>query len=403
MRKKLSVIAVLAALSASAYADTPAGASAPAVPTLSQVLDASGITMSGYLDFAYNTMNTTGLFVNAPTGPLSGGVAGNSRIFDTPGATQGKDFSAFNLQQAAIIIAKQPKEGFGGYVNVTAGEDAATIASAGLGSNTSVHAADLTQAYASYATGNLTVIGGKFATLAGAELITSPSNKNYSRAWMFGWGPYTHTGVRATYVVNDKLTVIGGINNGFDQVYATTGQRTSELSVVVTPLSLLSLALTNYHGKEISNAGLAGTRNYTDAIATINATDKLNFVADYANGKQDNANLPTGAIGQAKWKSLAMYANYQFTDMWRASYRHENFDDPDGYRSNLTTGPALTGLPLGQNLKSNTLTVGYAPAKNLEIRAEARYDWSTQAAFLMANGAGRSNQTSYAVETVYQF
>ncbi len=401
MKKKLSVIAVLATLSAGAYAaDAPAASNAP---TLSQVLDASGISLSGYMDFAYNSMNTTGLFVSAPAGPLPGGVAGNSRIFDTPGATQGKNFSAFNLQQAAVIISKQPKEGFGGYVNVTAGEDAATIASAGLGANTSVHAADLTQAYASYATGGLTVIGGKFATLAGAELITTPSNTNYSRAWMFGWGPYTHTGVRATYVINDKATVIAGVNNGFDQVYATTGTRTSEVSVVLAPVSMFSLALTNYHGKEITNAAIAGTRNYTDVVATLNATDKLNFVADYANGKQDNASLPSGAIGQAKWKALALYGNYHFTDTSRVSVRHENFDDPDGYRSNLTTGPNLTGLPLGQKLKANTLTFGYAPAKNMEVRLEARYDWSTQAAFLKADGTGAKNQTSYAVETVYQF
>ncbi len=224
---------------------------------------------------------------------------------------------------------------------------------------------------------------------------------------MFGWGPYTHTGLRATYVINDKVTVIAGVNNGFDQVYATTGTRTSELSIALTPISLFSLAVTNYHGKEVTNAGIAGTRNYTDAIATVNATDKLNFVADYANGKQDNANLPTGTIGQAKWKALALYGNYQFTDAWRVSLRHENFDDPDGYRSNLTNGAgggaAIVGTPLGQKLKANTLTFGYAPAKNMEIRAEARYDWSNQAAFLKADGTGAKNQTSYAVETVYQF
>ncbi len=386
MKKKLSVTAVLATLSAGAFAaDAPAS-----VPTLSQVLDASGVSISGYMDMAYNSMNTTGLFVNAPAGPVVGGMPGNSRIFDTPGATQGKNFGAFNLQQAAVIISKLPKEGVGGYINVTAGEDAPTVASNGLGTTN----ADLTQAYVSYATGNLTVIGGKFATLAGAELITSPSNKNYSRAWMFGWGPYTHTGVRATYVINDKVTVIAGVNNGFDQVYATTGQRTSELSVVLAPVSMFSLAVTNYHGREVTNAvtGQAGTRNYTDVVATVNATDKLNFVADYANGKQDNAAVAAGGTGQAKWKALALYGNYQFTDAWRLSLRHENFDDPDGYRSGIA-----------QKLKSNTLTVGYALAKNFEVRLETRYDWSNQAAFLKADGTGTRNQTSYAVETVYQF
>ncbi len=415
MQSKRLVVAALGTMAACASnafaADAPADPPQNGgVPTLSHVLDASGISVSGYYDVAYNKMNSTGLFVNAPAGLVSGGLAGNSRIFDTPGATQGKDFNSFNLQQLGLIISKQPKEGLGGYLNATAGQDAATVASAGFGaapagSNNSSHTVDLTQAYASYATGGLTVIGGKFATLAGAEYITSPSNKNYSRAWMFGWGPYTHTGVRATYVFNDKVTLIAGVNNGFDQVTSTTGTKTSELSLVLAPVSLFSLAVTNYHGHELTNAlaggtTLSGTRNYLDVLATITATDKLNFVADYANGKQDNAALQGGVIGQAKWKALALYANYQFTDAWRVSYRHENFDDANGYRSGLAT---VAGTPLGQILRANTVTLGYAVDKSLELRAEARYDWSTQAAFLQSNGTGRSNQTSYAVQAVYQF
>lgn len=384
MKIKLSVIAVLATLSAGAYA-----ADAP-VPTLSQVLDASGISLTGYMDAAYSSMNTTGLFVGAPAGPIVGGTAGNSRIFDTQGAIQGKNYSGFSLHQAAFTLAKQPKEGVGGVVNVTAGEDAPTVASYGMGTSN----ADLTQAYMSYATGGLTVIGGKFATLAGAELITSPSNSEYSRAWMFGWGPYTHTGVRATYVINDKVTVIAGVNNGFDQVYASTGTRTSELSLVLAPVSMFTLALTNYHGKENAGGPVAGTRNYTDVLATLNATDKLNFVADYANATQDQApTTPGGAvIGKAKWKALALYANYQVTDAVKLSYRHEGFNDPNGYRSGIA-----------QNLKSNTVDVGYQVAKGLLLRVEGRWDKSDQASFLKADGTGTTSQTSYALESIYQF
>lgn len=400
MKKKLVIGALVACAVPAAHAEDPAKTYTPAV---SDILSASGISLSGYYDVAYNRMNSTGLFVNAPAGPVSAGLTGNSHIFDTPGATQGRNFNSFNLQQLGLIISKQPKEGFGGYFNVTAGQDAATIASTGFGaapagSNNSSHVVDLTQAYASYAIGDLTVIGGKFATLAGAELITSPSNKNYTHAWMFGWGPYTHTGVRATYVFNDKVTLIAGLNNGWDQVTSTTSTKTAELSLVLAPVKLFSLATTYYQGKEV--AALPGTRTYLDIIGTINATDKLNFVVDYANGKQDNANLPTGAIGQARWNSIAAYANYQLTDVWRVSYRWEGFDDKDGYRSGLTTA---AGTPLGQKLTSNTLTVGYAAAKNMELRGEVRFDKSSQNAFLQSNGAGKNSQNQIALQAVYQF
>ena len=377
-------------------------------PTISDVLDASGISMTGYFDIAYNSMNSTGLFVNAPAGPIVGGMAGNSHIFDTQGATQGKNYSAFNLQQLAMIIAKQPKQGFGGYVNVTAGQDAATVASSGLGTNTSSHSFDLTQAYASYATGPLTVIAGKFATLAGAELITSPSNFNYTRAWMFGWGPYTHTGVRATYVANDMVTLIAGVNNGFDQVNSATNGKTAELGIDITPNGMFSLATSYYKGKGMMSA-TPGTGSYLDVVGTVNATSRLTLVADYADAKQDNATLTgTGVLsgsnilnGQilaanttvnAKWHSLALYANYHITDQWRVAYRNENFDDPDGFRSGIS-----------QRLKSNTVTVGYSPVKNLELRGEVRFDKSSTNAFLQSDGTGKNSQHTLALDAVYQF
>ncbi len=381
-------------------------------PTLSRVLDASGISLTGYFDVAYNSLNSTGLFVNSAPGPIVGGVAGNTHIFDTPGATQGKDYSAFNLQQFAVIIAKQPKEGFGGTVNLTAGQDAATIASSGLGApanvNDSSHTFDLTQAYGSYATGGLTVIAGKFATLAGEEYITSPSNFNYTHAWMFGWGPYAHTGVRATYVLNSMVTLIAGVNNGFDQVNSQTNGKTGEFAIDLTPSSLFSLNTTYYQGKGMMSA-MPGTGSYLDMIGTINATSKLTLVADYANAKQDNALLTgTGTLagsnilnGQilaantvvnAKWHSLALYANYHIDDRWRVAYRNENFDDPQGFRSGIS-----------QRLKSNTFTLGFAPVKSTELRAEIRQDNSSGDYFLKADGTAASTQMTYALEAIYQF
>ena len=411
MKKMTCYLAFSCFISIPAMADNGTSNGAPA-STLSQVLDASGISLTGYVDAAYNDMNSTGLFVNAAPGPIVGGAAGNTHIFDTAGATQGRNYGEFNMQQFAVILAKQPKEGFGGYVNMTAGQDAATIASMGLGApstvNDSSHNADLTQAYGSYAQGGLTVIAGKFATLAGEELITSPSNFNYTRAWMFGWGPYTHTGVRATYVVNGLVTLVAGVNNGFDQVSSQTNGKTGEFAIDLAPNSMFSLDTSYYRGKGMMSA-MPGTGSYLDMIGTFNATPKLTFVADYANARQDDALLTgTGALagsnilnGQilsantsvnAKWHSLALYVNYHIDDLWRVAYRNENFDDPQGFRSGIS-----------QRLMSNTLTLGFAPVKNTELRAEIRQDKSSGDNFLNADGTGKSTQMTYAMEAVYQF
>ena len=127
----------------------------PAVPTLDQILDASGISLNGYIDAGYEYSNKTP----------------SDRVFDN-------NQNSFDLHQAGLTIAKQPKDGFGGLVNVTAGSDAQLIHSAPVESSKF----DLTQAYLQYATGALTVIGGKFTTLAGSEVIASPSNNNFSRS-----------------------------------------------------------------------------------------------------------------------------------------------------------------------------------------------------------------------------
>ncbi|MGB8517305.1 MAG: outer membrane beta-barrel protein [Gallionella sp.] len=384
MKKKALVVCVLAACSGSAFAED--AHVAPAVPTLGQIFDASGLSVTGYMDMAYNKMDTTGLFTNSAAGPITGGAPGNTRIFDTPSAVKGQNFNSFNFNQAAVIVSKLPKEGLGGLINITAGQDAPTVASTGLSTTN----ADITQAFVNYASGALTVQAGKFATLAGAELITSPANLNYSRAWMFGWGPYTHTGLRATYVANDMFTLIGGVNNGFDQVNSQQSGKMAELNLTVTANPMFSLATTLLSGKQAGTAtGITGNRDYLDMVGTITATSQLKFVFDYAYGKQKDAMV----IGSdAKWHALASYVNYQFDDTWRVAYRNEAFDDPNGFRSGVA-----------QNLSSNTLTVGYAVSKALEIRGEYRADKSTQNSFLQSSGLGTSGQHSYAVDAVYQF
>ena len=228
MQKKMLVVA-LATLFATPVlaADAPAAPAAPAAPSLSSILDASGITATGYVDFGYTSLNSSGLFV--------GGTV-PSRVFDAPNPTLNKNLVSFNLNQAAITVSKAPKEGFGGFINLTAGQDANVISSYGAGNAggnpyANNHNVDVTQAYASYTGGPLTVIAGKFATLAGAEVIPGPSNTNISRSILFGYAiPFTHTGVRLTDAVTDTVSLIAGINNGWDQVQIPTQTRPSSLA-----------------------------------------------------------------------------------------------------------------------------------------------------------------------------
>jgi hypothetical protein len=400
------ILAGLGSVPAIAMADGSAAPVAPAAPTLSSILDASGITATGYVDVGYTNLNSTGAFV--------GGAP--SRVFDAPNPTAGKNLDSFNLNQAAITVSKAPKEGFGGVINLTAGQDANVIASYGAGNSTATtsaynnhHDVDVTQAYASYAGGPLTVIAGKFTSLAGAEVIASPSNTNYSRSILFGYAvPFTHTGVRATYAATDTVSLIAGVNNGWDQVSDMNSDKTVELGFTAAPNKMFSLAGVYYGGKELAGgvpAALAssqttnGNRQLFDLVATLNATDQLTFILNYDNGSQDNAStIDADGASTAKWDGLAAYVNYQFSDKWRTSLRSEYMNDKDGYKL-----PTALGATAGQRWSESTLTLAYIPAPSFEVRGEVRGDSSNQAVFLNSNGTPKSNQTSFGLEALYKF
>jgi hypothetical protein len=379
-KSKLLNSAILAALAGPAVA---MAADAPAAPTLSSVLDASGVSVTGDIDVSYSTLGGNGQFYD----PVSKSLTGvNDRVFDY-------SHNSFTLQAIDIAIAKLPAEGYGGILEVTMGKDASTIASTGTGLG-STQTFDITQGYGQYASGNWTTILGKYNTLAGAEVIKTSGNTNFSRSILFGYAiPFTHTGVRTTYKVSDAVSLIAGLNNGWDMASTTnppeTSQKTIELGAALNPTKSFALTAQFYTGGMMSGTtGATGTRNLLDLVGTFTVTDSLNFVLNYDDATQDNA----VATGQAKWNGLAGYVNYQINDPWRISVRGETFHDNDGFRTGVI-----------QTWKEATVTVGYAASKNTELRGEVRKDFSDQASFEFDDGVARKSQSSVALEAVYKF
>ena len=371
-KNKLLYTLILSALSVPAMADTPAP-TAPVAPTLSAILDASGISVTGDLDFSYSALSGKGQFTSGT----------NDRVFDFA-------HNSFTLQAMDLTVAKQPAEGYGGVAELTLGKDASTIASYGTAATNQTY--DITQAFGQYATGAWTVIAGKFASLAGQEVIKTSGNTNFSRSILFGYAvPFTHTGARATYKVSDAVSLIGGVNNGWDLATDTNSSKTVELAVALNPAKSFALTAQVYSGAEQvagTPGGAQGRRNLLDLVATFTVSDSLNFVLNYDNGSQANA----VAAGSAKWNGLAAYANYQINDLWRVSARAEVFNDTDGYKTGVV-----------QKWNEATLTVGYAPNKNVELRGEVRHDTSDKAAFAYNDGIARKGQSSLGLEAIYKF
>ncbi len=348
-------------------ADTAAGDTTQAAAAgnkLSQLLDSVGLTVTGYVSASYYHSSGDSTY----------------HEFDI-------EHDTFQLDQAAITLAYQPKEGFGALVDLTAGEDARVLNTAENGTNSSFN---VTQAYLQYATGPITVIAGKFVTLAGAEVIDPTKNTNFSRSLLFFSEPLTHTGIRATYAATDTVSLIVGVNNGWNTTSTSYGSKTGELGVAYTPNKIFSLAAQAYVGKDQSADAL---RTLLDGVATYNVTSSLSLVLDANWGKQQEQR----ALPDLDWTTIAGYVNYALNEQWRVSVRGEILDDKDG----LITGTSA------QKVKEGTVTFGYSPLKTFELRLEGRYDWSNDPTFQSrVNGNTLSyndHQTGLGVQGLYKF
>jgi hypothetical protein len=333
-------------------------------PSLADVFAASGVTVNGYVAASYYHSSGYNTF----------------HQFDV-------EHDTFQLDQAGLQVGYQPKSGFGAYADVIAGEDARILNGAESGTDGTFN---IRQAYAQYAVGSLTVIGGKFTTLAGAEYSNPTLNTNFSRSLLFFAEPLTHTGVRATWAVTDTLSLIGGVNNGWNTTSTSYGSKTAELGASFMPIKPVSLAVQGYFGKV---PGYDAQRSFVDFVGTYAATDALSFTVSYDWGKQEQKTGP-----DLDWDGFAAYVNYAFSSQWRISLRGEYLNDKDGFVSGAV-----------QKLKEGTVTVGFSPAKSFELRLEGRYDKSDQTTFLKTLQTETSapvfddHQSEVAIQGVYKF
>lgn len=307
--------------------------------------------------------------------------------------------NGFIFHQLNITVAKQPDQGLGGLINVIIGRDALSTAAYGFNPTTGVDnlGIDILESYIQYVTGPFTLMVGKYITLTGIEYTDTSQNFNFSQSFVSQFLPGTVLGVRGIYTINPKWTLIAGINNGWDNIRDTHRQKTVELGVTYTPNTFFSLSLSGYTGEErieaLVSTGPIGRRSIIDLIAQFNISQQISFVVDYNYAIQSKAALPDDIIGKATWQGLAAYINYKMTDKWRIALRGENFHDINGFQTSIA-----------QNLKGATLTLAYAPTKNIEWRAEARRDFSNVNSFLNVGSQTISNhQQSYALEVILKF
>jgi len=309
---------------------------------------------------------------------LNGSIDAYSGInFARPGSNLNK-LRAFDTQDgglalnyAEIVVAKTTgKLGFridAGFGSASDALFAVDNASVSTDPDTKAYAKSLAHVQQAYVTGRfgkLTLDAGKFVTGHGLEVIETKDNWNYSRSVLFNWAiPFFHTGLRATYAVNDKLSVMGCVVNGWNTNLEEGNSMTSGcVQAIYKPVAPLSLVVNYIGGREHALGVEELTLRHTlDVNATYAVNDKLSVAM--------NADYGHDATGDGvSWAGVAGYGRYQILPYLAAAGRLEYFSDSDGF---------MTGME--QSIMEGTATLevsGKVGPTSVVGRLEYRHDRS---------------------------
>ncbi len=239
------------------------------------------------------------------------------------------------------------------------------------------------QAYLSYAVSDkLKFTVGKWATHVGYEVTDAYLNRNYSMDYMFSYGPFSHTGIKADIGLGGKSAFMVGVANSSD-IVAEAGSRKYAIAQFSTATTNDKVkAYLNYQG---SYGGSFSTSQF-DLVLTGAVTDK--FSIGY-NGTVQTTKLSDAS--NASWWGSAVYLNVDPTSTFGITLRGEYFDNTKGAVSAPVT--SLFDVTLSPNFKMG----------NLIIIPELRLDAAKNAVFEKSDNTSTKSTITGIVAAIYHF
>ena len=361
---------------AQAMVATPAPAASPAPTGLAGLLGPT--TLSGFVDVYY------GYNSNQPIGRTTA-----FRNFDI-------NSGQFGLNMIELVADKAPDAtasrlgyhvalGFGQAMNIVNSTEPGQFPTE---SNFDQYLKEGYLEYLAPIGKGLQINVGKFVTPAGAEVIETKDNWNYSRGLLFALAiPYFHFGTSAKYAFNSKFALTGFLVNGWNNSIDNNSGKTTGFSAAWTPNSKFSLIQNYLVGPEQFNDN-SNFRHLSDTVVSFSPNSKLSFLANYDYG-HDHL---TGAPFSVHWSGIAGYIKYAPNDKWAFAGRGEYFSDNGGTQS---------GTP--QKLSEFTLTLQRMLASKLMTRLEFRRDMSDQNVFPDHASGLKDSQNTVTLGMVYAF
>ena len=254
--------------------------------------------------------------------------------------------------------------------------------------------AAIKQLYISYSPNAwLKLTAGSWATHVGYELVDAYANRNYSMSYMFTYGPFSHTGVRADFTFG-KSGFMVGIANPTDYKYVPDGVMNKKFLIAqysYAPSDNFKLYLNYVGGQNVDTT----KSNQFDAVINVKLGSK--FSGGY-NGtvKVEKVYQGKGVYSSTEdWWGSALYLNFDPTSHFGLSLREEYHSDLDQLTvyNGFGTGGTVFGSTLSANLKVDGFT----------LIPEIRMDDASQNIFVKSNGTPTKTAGSFLVAAIYSF
>jgi hypothetical protein len=247
------------------------------------------------------------------------------------------------------------------------------------------------QLYLSYSPWeNVKFTGGSWATHIGYELVDAPGNRNYSMSYMFSFGPFFHTGIKAEVAAGENGFMLGFVN--------PTDFKSANFS---RKYVIGQYSLTKAEGNiKLYLNGLAGKmdedsrNNQLDMVITGSVSEKfsIGYNGTVANSQARDSTATWNNSG--KWWGSAVYFNYDPAAAFGVTLRTEYFSDKDGITSPFIdiAGGSVLSTTLSGNIRLN----------NLVVIPELRMDHASSNIFTKSSGKSGSSP-SFLFGAYYRF
>lgn len=248
--------------------------------------------------------------------------------------------------------------------------------------SSSVAVKQLYMSYSPYSWLRLTA--GSFATYIGYELVDANLNRNYSMSYMFSYGPFFHTGVKAEFTAGSSVFMVGVFNPNDFKYAPLNSKKYLGAQWAFTPKSVPFSSYLNLLG----GTDTSGVRhNQADLVMNykFSRSFSLGFDGTYVHSKFQ---------GTAQhWWGSALYANLDFSSVFGLTWRTEYFDDQQ---------QLIFPTASGGNIWSNTLSADIRLAA-LTLIPEFRLDHASQGIFTAASGNSSASTANVLMAAIYTF